>query len=42
MRELLMCFMCGPLCYLLVTHIALCVDDGHGGIPEEEAEDEPK
>ena len=37
-----MCFICGLLCYLLVTHVAQCFTDGRGGIPEEEAEDEPE
>ena len=40
MRELLMSVMCGMLAYLLTTHVAQCFADGHGGIPEEEAEDE--
>lgn len=35
-----MYFVCGLLCYLLVIHVAQSFADGHGGIPEEEAEDE--
>lgn len=42
-RELIMSVMCGGLFYLLVMQITQCVTDGLiGGIPEEEAEDEPK
>lgn len=40
MREFIMSVMLGLICYLLVTHTAMCFADGRGGIPEEEAEDE--
>lgn len=43
MREFIMSLTCGGLFYLLVIQITQCVTVGlMGGIPEEEAEDEPK
>lgn len=40
MRELIMSVMLGLICYLLVTHTAMCFAAGRGGISEEAAEDE--
>ena len=39
-REVVLTVICSIICMAFVLELAICVVDGRGGIPEEEAEDE--